>query len=86
MELVICLKGAKAICAAVGENRKDIVRLVTSEGLPAWRTRGTGQWMALPEDLRQWVRVQRDKYKMVQPSVLRGRASNLAKARNSAGE
>lgn len=57
----ICLKGAKDICYAVGENPKQIVSLVQKHGLPAWKRSNKGQWRALPEDLRQWVRNERDK-------------------------
>lgn len=56
----VCLKGAKAICAAIGENPKEIMALVLEEGLPAWKRGGTGGWRALPDDLREWARGQRD--------------------------
>ena len=65
----ICVKGARAICQAVGENPKHIVRLVAELGLPAWRRAGTGSWRALPEDLKRWVHVQRDQHL---PECLRG--------------
>lgn len=65
----ICIKGARAICEAVGENPKQIVRLVAELGLPAWRRGGTGSWRALPEDLKRWVHVQRDLHL---PECLRG--------------
>lgn len=58
----ICIKGARAICEAVGENPKQIVRLVAELGLPAWRRNGTGSWRALPEDLKVWVRAQRNQH------------------------
>jgi len=58
----ICLKGARAICLAVGENPKHILRLVTREGLPAWRRDGTGSWRALPEDLKVWMLAQRNRH------------------------
>ncbi|OIO02199.1 MAG: hypothetical protein AUJ49_06600 [Desulfovibrionaceae bacterium CG1_02_65_16] len=58
----ICVKGARAICEAVGENPKQIVRLVAELGLPAWRRNGTGSWRALPEDLKRWVLVQRNQH------------------------
>lgn len=57
---IICLKGAKAICQAVGENPKEIVRLVGEKELPAWKRENRGPWRALPEDLREWIRKQRD--------------------------
>jgi hypothetical protein len=58
----ICVKGARAICEAVGENPKHIVRLVAELGLPAWRRNGTGSWRALPEDLKRWVLAQRNQH------------------------
>lgn len=58
----ICVKGARAICEAVGENPKQIVRLVNELGLPAWRRAGSGSWRALPEDLKRWVVVQRNRH------------------------
>jgi hypothetical protein len=58
----ICIKGARAICEAVGENPKQIVRLVAELGLPAWRRGGSGSWRALPEDLKRWVHVQRNQH------------------------
>ncbi|MBN2140412.1 MAG: DNA-binding protein [Desulfovibrionaceae bacterium] len=56
----VCYRGAKAICRAVGENPKEIVRLVRDKGLPAWKRENRGMWRALPEDLKQWMRGQRD--------------------------
>lgn len=58
----ICVKGARAICEAVGENPKQIVRLVKEHGLPAWRRAGSGSWRALPEDLKRWVVKQRNRH------------------------
>lgn len=58
---IICLKGAKQICQAIGENHKEIMHLVVEEGLPAWKRGGRGGWRALPDDLRDWVRKQRDR-------------------------
>jgi hypothetical protein len=58
----ICVKGARAICEAVGENPKHIVRLVAELKLPAWRRNGTGSWRALPEDLKRWVLAQRNQH------------------------
>lgn len=56
-----CLKGAKDICSAVGENPKNINELVQDFGLPAWKREVKGTWRALPEDLRRWIREQRDR-------------------------
>lgn len=57
----ICLKGAREICEAVGENPKCMNELVTVHGLPAWKRGTNGTWRALPDDLRRWVREQRDR-------------------------
>ena len=56
-----CLKGREAICEAVGENWKNFLRLVAEEHLPAFRSRATGPWKALPADLHAWLRAQRDR-------------------------
>lgn len=58
----ICIKGARAICEAVGENPKQINFLVDELGLPAWRRGGTGSWRALPEDLKRWILEQRNSH------------------------
>lgn len=55
------LKGAKAICEAVGQDHKQISRLVRDEGLPAFRRGGKGKWLALPSDLARWIKVERDR-------------------------
>ena len=62
MHAGICIKGARAICEAVGENPKQIVRLVAELALPAWRRAGSGSWRALPEDLKRWVLTQRNQH------------------------
>ncbi|MBI9081405.1 MAG: DNA-binding protein [Pseudodesulfovibrio sp.] len=58
----ICLKGARDICNAVGENPKNINDLVRGHGLPAWKRGPKGTWRALPEDLQRWIREQRDRH------------------------
>ncbi len=58
----ICLKGARDICSAVGENPKKITDLVKKHGLPAWKRDAKGTWRALPDDLRCWIREQRDRH------------------------
>jgi hypothetical protein len=58
----ICIKGARAICEAVGENPKQITFLVAELGLPAWRRGGAGSWRALPEDLKRWMLHQRNSH------------------------
>ncbi|MGE4553079.1 MAG: DNA-binding protein [Desulfovibrionaceae bacterium] len=59
---VLCYKGAKAICEAIGENPRELARLVRQSRLPAWRRHERGAWRALPEDLLHWLRRQRDAY------------------------
>lgn len=56
-----CLKGAKEICDAVGENPKNMHELVRDHGLPAWKRGAKGTWRALEEDLHRWMREQRDR-------------------------
>jgi len=60
-ERAFCIQGRVAICEAVGENWKHFLRLVEQEGLPAFRSRPTGQWKALPGDLLAWLKAQRDR-------------------------
>ncbi len=59
---MLCLCGAKAIALAVGENPREIGRLVRTLGLPAWKRGGRGLWRALPRDLEAWLQVQRDRH------------------------
>jgi hypothetical protein len=61
MHTPICIRGAKDICAAIGENPKEMLRLVEEHDLPAWRRDGKGAWRALPDDLRNWLAMQRDR-------------------------
>lgn len=61
MSVELPITGAKAICEAVGQNYKEIARLVREEGLPAFRRGGRGQWLALPSDLAAWIRLERDR-------------------------
>ena len=61
MDKDFCLKGARDICEAVGENPKNINDLVRDHGLPAWKRGAKGTWRALPDDLRSWIRQQRDR-------------------------
>ena len=55
-------RGAKEICGAVGVSWKDISHYVREKGLPAFKVNGSGSWVALPEDLDEWIRTQRDIY------------------------
>lgn len=55
----IAIKGAVAIANAVGLNRKEVGRMVRERGLPAFKLDGK-TWVALPEDLKGWMRKQRD--------------------------
>lgn len=56
----LCYVGAKDICDAIGENSRNIAILVLDKGLPAWKTDSKGTWKALPEDLKRWLKNQRD--------------------------
>lgn len=57
----IVYRGAKEICGAVGVPWKEIVTWVREHDLPAFKLNG-GHWVALPEDLRDWIKTQRDKH------------------------
>ncbi len=46
--MTLCLCGSKAICAAVGENHREILRLVREAGLPAWKRGGRRPRRARP--------------------------------------
>lgn len=50
------------IGAAVGINPQMVEHYVQYHGLPAWKIDGKGNWMALPEDLREWALEMRKKY------------------------
>lgn len=52
-------RGAKEICGAVGIPWKEISRYVREHNLPAFKL-GGGCWVALPEDLLEWIKQQRD--------------------------
>lgn len=56
------LRGADAICKFVEEDPKQILNLITNEGLPAWKRNEKGPWRALNIDLQEWVLFQRNKY------------------------
>jgi hypothetical protein len=56
----IVYRGAKEICGAVGVPWKEIGRYVREKDFPAFKVNGSGTWIALPEDLLEWVRNQRD--------------------------
>lgn len=57
----IVYRGAKAICGAVGVPWKEIATYVREHGLPAFKLNG-GTWIALPDDLAEWIQEQRDKH------------------------
>lgn len=78
-----CLKGAKDICVAVGENPKNMHELVNDHGLPAWKRDVNGTWRALPEDLRRWIREQRDRH--ISSYVFKPRTMAQAKAAKGGG-
>ena len=58
----IVYRGAKEICGAVGVPWKEISHYVKDRGLPAFKINGSGTWVAIPEDLYEWIKKQRDKY------------------------
>jgi hypothetical protein len=59
-------RGSKEICAAVGINYKEISFYRDHHDLPVFKiTSDNGrrtQWLALPEDLENWVKNQRNIY------------------------
>lgn len=55
-------RGAKEICGAVGIPYKEIASYVRSNDLPAFKIKGSGCWIALPDDLLEWVEKQRDEH------------------------
>lgn len=58
----IVYRGAKEICGAVGVPWKEIGHYVRHHKLPAFKINGSGTWVALPDDLAEWVQKQRDIY------------------------
>ena len=56
------LRGSREICAFVGVNWKEMSVFVKNEGLPAFRIREKGNYIALQSDLILWVKKQRDAY------------------------
>ena len=54
----LAYRGAREICAAVGISWKDIAHYVHERGLPAFKIGGA--WVALPDDLREWLQAQRN--------------------------
>lgn len=56
------LKGAKEIAEAGGFCWKQITTMVKDEGLPAFKRKGKGTWLAVPDDIAKWVKDQREKY------------------------
>lgn len=61
----IVYRGAKEICGAVGVPWKEISQYVRQHGLPAFKING-GNWIALPDDLCEWIAEQRDRH-LVKP-------------------
>jgi hypothetical protein len=56
----IVISGAKEIGKAAGVSWQTLPWYVKNKGLPAWRIDGKGPYLALPDDLREWVRKMRD--------------------------
>lgn len=56
----IIYSGAKAISEAVGVNWKNLPWYIREKGLPAFRIDGKGSYMAIPDDLREWILKMRD--------------------------
>lgn len=56
----IVYRGAREIAAAVGINWKRMKHYVDNKQLPAFQVEDGGLWLALPEDLLEWVRKQRN--------------------------
>ena len=54
-------RGKKQIGMAVGISYAHVDWYVENRGLPAFK-HNDGHWVALPDDLLQWVREQRDKH------------------------
>lgn len=53
-------RGAQEISMATGVPFREVPRYVRDHGLPAFKYPGTKRWLALPEDLRDWLAEQRD--------------------------
>ena len=49
-------RGAREICGAVGVPWKEIATFVAEKGLPAWKIDGRGTWLALHDDLAEWIK------------------------------
>ena len=64
-------RGAREICGAVGVPWKELARFVAEKGLPAWRIDGRGMWLALHDDLGEWIKQQRDEHLRRPQSELR---------------
>jgi hypothetical protein len=59
----LLVQGAAEIAKKIGESKDSIQALVDAGELKAWKQGpGKGKWRALPEDLQDFVRRQRDKH------------------------
>lgn len=54
-------RGRKEICAAVGISWQNIGFYIEKKALPVFKIDNKGPWLALPEDLEEWIEVQRCK-------------------------
>jgi hypothetical protein len=56
------LRGAKEIGHMIGVNQRALKNLILKHDLPAWKRAGCGPWLAIDDDLIDWMRAQRDLY------------------------
>lgn len=54
-------RGQKEISSAVGINWKNFTYYVNRMDLPVFRIKENGTWLALPEDLKEWLLEQKKK-------------------------
>lgn len=54
-------RGKQEICAAVGISWQNMAYYIEKKDLPVFKIDGCKTWLALPDDLKAWVKVERDK-------------------------
>lgn len=52
-------RGQEEISRAVGINWKNFSYYVRKKELPVFRIDGKGSWLAMPDDLKEWLHIQR---------------------------